>query len=407
MRDILIFVGAGASRAANPLYPLITDFLSTAIKIVTETLDSPSLTASQVKSTKPFWQFIREGMDHGFFKLNEILIQSYYPNMEVNWEASNVTDFPVNKMKSQLASARSQNPFGIHCHNFEKIVETAQKNLRVGSNDAMVALRLFLVWLFSEVERRATPAIVDTPHSKMIAKLNQNGLLSRTIFVSFNYDLLLERAIQSHETPEYVYWSPYSGFGFTPPGYFSVTDHVFKSGRITPEENKSLILKPHGSLGWIENEGSVCPIVNDSSALSVPSRVPNTNELCELFLSSTRTPFIIPPGPIKRHFGRHSFRTWNIIKNAISHEAKKIVVIGWNIPDSDNDVFNRLIRYSDLRPDDRQLDRLIVCDKREEDHFYDKYGQIFIPLRPTVALKRGFEWDAEEIVENLINPAES
>jgi hypothetical protein len=222
-------------------------------------------------------------------------------------------------------------------------------------------------------------------------------LLRRTIFVSFNYDLILERSIQALNPK---YWNAISGYGFDCSGYFSMaTGKVIKEQEIKKDRENLILLKPHGSLAWLKEQDVVYPIVDDRVA-GTPQFPLDDASLKEIFARKEHESAIIPPGRIKRMAGRHSWETWKVLQNALEREAKKVAVIGWNVPDTDSDVRNRINRFIDQREEDNIIETLVVCDKKKEDSFVDRMSMVFTPAK-VEPLSDGFGDGVTAIVKAL------
>ena len=78
------------------------------------------------------------------------------------------------------------------------------------------------------------------------------GDASRThVFVSFNYDLALDRAIELASDRE---WQPQGGYGFKFP-FYTVDNSTACSAEPLPRSSPRIqILKPHGSLNWLRRQ---------------------------------------------------------------------------------------------------------------------------------------------------------
>ena len=288
--------------------------------------------------------------------------------------------------------------------NIEHIVGKIEKlGVKAGGNNTRKALHKFLIWLFSRLEQEAQLNYRETPHAKLIHSLSETGLLSRTVFVSFNYDLVLERSMRALDEPQRHFWQGITGYGCEWPGYYSMREGRFIKGRVMPSsDEKTLILKPHGSLAWLRSGDDIFPIADDRDANGPCAGVPMDNkDLENIIAQGAWDPVIIAPGKIKRMAGKHSWDTWKVLQRLLTNEIRKVVIIGWNVPETDEDIKNRITRFIDDRKIDNIIEKLVVCDIKGEDAFVDKMSMLFMPAR-TTRLLGGFENDAEKIAGELI-----
>lgn len=170
-------------------------------------------------------------------------------------------------------------------------------------------LHRYLVWYIgayvrnSIADQRKPPAYYRT----FAKSLKRRG--KRFALISFNYDLVFERAILTE-----------------------LKELDYKLGRIYGHKkfcNGVPLLKLHGSLNWLW-----CPkceeIFVDNE--SVAHRYPR--ESCLSRCGGMRQPLIIPPSPQK---GEHLKVIQTLWRNAeyLMEEADKIVIVGYSLPDAD------------------------------------------------------------------------
>lgn len=130
---------------------------------------------------------------------------------------------------------------------------------------------------------------------KLVEKLLHLNKLNETIFVTTNYDLLLEKAIY-HAGQEI-------DFGF----------------EFTNNEKAVKLYKIHGSLNWFQ-----CPICN-----KIYFEQCNCNK-CKIRTS----PIIIPPSFFKSYQNKYLSKIWELTEDAFS-QADKIIFCGYSFPDAD------------------------------------------------------------------------
>lgn len=156
-------------------------------------------------------------------------------------------------------------------------------------------------------------------HQKLVHNLKSKELLGKTIFVSTNYDLLIDDALGF----EIDYGVEFSG------------PHQFGSRQAVPPGAASVVklLKLHGSLNWL-----YCPVCNNlnswesKAVLSLMSEnKPMTK--CE-FCQSVMAPVIVPPTFYKDMSRVFLSNIWNKTENAL-REVDHIVFCGYSLPDAD------------------------------------------------------------------------
>jgi hypothetical protein len=180
--------------------------------------------------------------------------------------------------------------------------------------------------------------------------------------VSFNYDLLLEHAIEKCVGPR---WDPAVDYG-VPFDHWLESDPVespARAGTMQPAQASRLepsrasdgtvtVLKPHSSLNWIRLGGSgpggeateslVLPLTSDRKIryycsthpwqfIQTPSELPRAADLR-----------IVQPTSRKR-VDQDLLQAVHERERQYLNEADEVLVLGWSMPDSDSDQ-NELIR---------------------------------------------------------------
>jgi NAD-dependent SIR2 family protein deacetylase len=156
-------------------------------------------------------------------------------------------------------------------------------------------------------------------HQKLVNSLRSQGLLTRTIFVSTNYDLLVDGALGF----EIDYGVEFSG------------QHQFGSRQTVLPAGSSAVklLKLHGSLNWL-----YCPVCNNlnswesKAVLSLMSEVKPITR-CE-FCQSVMSPVIVPPTFYKDMSRVFLSNIWNKTENAL-RDVENVIFCGYSLPDAD------------------------------------------------------------------------
>jgi hypothetical protein len=168
------------------------------------------------------------------------------------------------------------------------------------------------------------------------------------VFVSFNYDLALDRAIELASDGQ---WQPQGGYGFDFP-FFTIDGSQACWTACLPRSCRRIqILKPHGSLNWLRRRSRAQPGVgaDDASdmvlplsrklelrywAASNPFQSINFSQPGSLDFGSPNVEILIaPPSPTKSSV-MPRLRAAEI--DAIA-KADEVFVIGYSLPETDQD----------------------------------------------------------------------
>jgi len=217
-------------------------------------------------------------------------------------------------------------------------------------------------------------------------------------FVSHNYDLALDRAIQHVSSGG---WRPADGYGFTIP--YSVEDdpEPVKDGAFAGVQARPLspragrpssitILKPHGSLNWLvpykvpyqhgsyglelqpgpvivpltmSGELRYWPSTGNFQPVKCPGDSPHDVGIC-----------ILPPiagkqAPLPFLKATHELQTRGI------REASACYVIGWSMPATDTDQ-ESLIRCA-IQGRATELEKVIVVNRGERPEYFERVASVF------------------------------
>lgn len=214
-----------------------------------------------------------------------------------------------------------------------------------GNNEVRL-IRLYLVLAMStaiEKRLRSLEAYPTYPHQMLVANLKNQKRLSDTIFISTNYDLLMDGAISRHfEQAAVDYGVEFAG----PPEYLDqLTEYT---------GSRVALFKIHGSLNWL-----YCPTCNNLRVFDskiVPQLIydPNSSRTrcdhCGLVMS----PMIVPPTYYKNMSNVFLSRIWNKAENAL-REVEHIIFCGYSFPDADMHIKYLLKRVQTNRADRASL----------------------------------------------------
>ncbi len=155
-------------------------------------------------------------------------------------------------------------------------------------------------------------------HRKLVNRLKEEQKLTKTGFVSLNYDILIDNALVDLY-PNYDYGVEFTNFGR-------------RSGWKRPKKRKVVSLyKLHGSLNWL-----YCPTCISLTLTPKEKGVvklvfkPKNCDVC----TSEMTPIIIPPTFFKVMSNFYLQEIWHKAENALK-QAKRIFFCGYSFPDAD------------------------------------------------------------------------
>lgn len=186
-------------------------------------------------------------------------------------------------------------------------------------------------------------------HKKLIQSLKDSGNLKDTIFISTNYDILIDNAL----TALYPDFMLDYGVDFT---NFDRTDNWNR-----PSENPVCLYKIHGSLNWL-----YCPTCNSLTLTPKEKGVIRlltdfSNSVCS-FCESVIVPIIVPPTFYKDMSNVFLSIIWNRVEQSL-RMADHIIFCGYSFPDADMHVKYLIKRIQTNR---RNLMRFTVINNHPD-----------------------------------------
>lgn len=295
----------------------------------------------------------------------------------------------------------------------------AHKDKNENANDAYVRLHFLINRLFNKLDKQFETAFSHAAHHNLSEYVkNTDGV--EHIFISFNYELWLEKALFKKGI-----WHPRDGHGNYLFGYylkpeeddlesvgskFRVSDKFISIKPFSNECQKSKVkvLKPHGSLAWrfgkkpgegavlVESEEYLCVTYNNTWRYPPAEHPDKTLEL-------TLLPLIVPPTPNKI---RSHQLFWDIDKDMEKAllTADVVVIIGWSMPDTDKNL-NAMISIA-INNRTKQIKKMIVCDKDQTTSFYNRFETLFRPQK-IEPWNTGFNKEFVEFLEKEISKVQS
>lgn len=196
-------------------------------------------------------------------------------------------------------------------------------------------IRQYLVLLMAEVLEDKT-SVVKGIHHTLVDRLSANGLLTNMVFLSTNYDILIDRALDSMDNIVVDY-----GVDFT---NYSIPGN-------TPENNKSIVqlYKVHGSLNW-----SYCPTCNSLKLIKCQEGILKlaTDPVmakCKR-CQSMETPVIVPPTFFKDMSNIFLNIVWHKTETSLKN-IEHLIFCGYSFPDADMHIKYLLKRIQTNRTD--------------------------------------------------------
>jgi hypothetical protein len=219
-------------------------------------------------------------------------------------------------------------------------------------------------------------------------------------FISFNYDLILDHAVQ--QLP--VDWRPATGYGIEIPFY--VTDDlpltegngghiesVSAAQFVGRRTSRVQILKPHGSLNWLvpyrtpyeqPREGLrfkdgpvIVPVTADGAVrywpsthsfqpVSLPGELPTEIGIC-----------LLAPSSAKRSELPFIKRSREMEMEALAN-ADEIFVIGWSVPETDLDQADLISTAMRARAKQRRsMERVTVVNQGAAPDYFQRLAELF------------------------------
>ncbi len=208
---------------------------------------------------------------------------------------------------------------------------------------------------------------------KILQKKNR-----RSVFISFNYDLILDRTLFKMSS-----WKPDQGYGYKFRNTFTVNS-THKTSKIkSAEESDILLLKPHGSLSWRYEKnlgfdsGKTYLTVDNSGAPSQDKYYPDkTNQKWKDYHV-----LVVPPVPSKSYSHLVLYETRKLVKESLRN-ADTITIIGWSLPETDVDMKNMIQRiFDDVDNRHKQLQLLRIVDIVKAKSYYLRLQSLFMAKR--------------------------
>lgn len=361
MTSTVYFVGAGLSKAlqldASHPIPLLADFVKVAAYYAeNDTSNIPILTLMGLERCGRFRWRSEEGLR---------VARAFEPKKRDN-----------SLVKSFVEILRRRPSESI-----EDLLVREDRGASFGEStifEPVIRFRYAISRIFALIGWRARIDLLSRLFARQFAEI-----AGKHTFVSFNYDLLLDRAI-SINVPA---WHWHCGYGF--PIEYSVTEDPTDHGvdaLMHPRhacQSNIRILKPHGSLNWllpVEHRAAAMPFVEGPATARIdttgrPEYVGNVHDnFPRVDLPERWPPVEVEPGiipPLRRKDATLStFRHIRDEEVAAVKTADDVFVLGWSLPATDDDQ-RCLIRYAaSLR--EQPLKRVVVVNLNQPPEYFER-----------------------------------
>ncbi len=188
-----------------------------------------------------------------------------------------------------------------------------------------------LILLIAEVLDKKLGEGGGQHHGRLLQGINEAGGFKETVFVSLNYDILIDNALLDLYQEGGGGWDLHYGIEFS---NVEMRGGLPESQWHRPDPKRSvLLLKLHGSLNWL-----YCPTCRSVTL------TPKQKKVCHLkwhpqdcLCSACQTlavPIIIPPTYFKALSNLYLRQTWDRAEKELT-QAERIIFCGYSFPDAD------------------------------------------------------------------------
>ncbi len=227
-------------------------------------------------------------------------------------------------------------------------------NINFASNSGRIKfLRLYLVYLMADIIDNSLRTSKNI-HRKLVRKLNSNGDLENTIFLTTNYDILCDNAILD------LYPNKKVDYGVD---FVNYREGTF----VRPDLDSIKLLKLHGSLNWL-----YCPTCNNLRITPYEKgvytlMVDPASSYCQK-CETVYSPIIVPPTFYKDLSKVFLSQVWNRAENELL-EVEHLIFCGYSFPDADIHIKYLIKRIQKNRRNPQSLKITVINNhngKKEE-----------------------------------------
>lgn len=428
MKKILFVFGAGASRAISPKVPLLNNFFEKCLPFLRRPDIHPQiwLAFAILEEGRCFQEPNRELENSAahIWAFHQVLIETErQPNLKSTLAHVWLREMHRRSVRHYLnvcietASRREAN--------LEEVFLRAEQEDQTQAHPVYdryrfrpkVAIHYLLVKLQNNFPKALPHAVLARYVKEFLERRNNTISVS---FLSFNYDVWLERELQREGI-----WHPTSGYGVDFKEFLELplaqeldardrrmresisgvmATALFSKPFRDRIESRVRVLKPHGSLNWYRHEKSKKDLLllegGEGSLVTGGDGIWYLRDLFSLdHAERTYEPLFIPPIPQKPYlFPENSSQ---IDQEFL--EADTIVVIGWSMPETDFHWESKIRQNMSQRS--RPIQNLLVCnmaDRISSDRKNaERIRKVFSPAQPLKVFGHGFENSVGELCDFL------
>ena len=406
MKIIYIF-GAGASASIDEArVPVMNNFFEKAIDMLDEGIKMAWIAfavAEEARAFPPNLDIENCGARMGVLGR---LMEEIKRSKTIDNSMKDATSIILEDKLAQAISdykARFKKDFNRKSANIEEVLSNVELYIEKSSTsaDAYARLQYLMAGLFNWLDKELLDNFSRAAHHDLSDYVASSDRFEHT-FISFNYDLWLEKALFQKGV-----WRPRDGHGsYTFEYYSPPIDRVLpENGTVIlgkPHDMKQFgpfyrksrvkVLKPHGSLSWrygtkktenvvliLEDGENSCVTYNNTWDMP-PSKFQEKIEM-------SMVPLIVPPTPNKIRSHLLFWETDRDVFNTLS-QADVVVVVGWSMPETDRYIREMVLRAINNRTE--QIKKVFICDKsRMIKTLSPKFEAVFRP-REIKAYDQGF-----------------
>jgi len=284
MIEDIIFLGAGASRAEGS--PLQADLFRDYFKLCKPVFGSK-------KGEKTLYNRMRKFFKE-FFGIDvdrNDLDSAYFPTFE---EALGILEIAIKREEAFRGWASNSSNSDIKIQRY----------------------RQSLIFLIGTVLERSLREEA-TYHQKLVLQLKQQGKLTKTAFISVNYEILIDNALMKSEYIDY--------------GIPIKSQNIYSEGIGDSTIERICLYKLHGSLNWLYCP--TCISLTITPFTKSGARLVHEAKQCENCRSKV-VPIIVPPTFFKVMSNYFLEQIWHKTDELL-RTAKRIIFCGYSFPDAD------------------------------------------------------------------------
>lgn len=179
-------------------------------------------------------------------------------------------------------------------------------------------------------------------HYNLIKRLKEEHILQETIFISFNYDIIIDNILIRAFFEEIDY---------------GIEERCHYSNPYGPIR----LYKLHGSLNWL-----FCPYCNSlnlgGNIKTAAERAYNPNKVCNVCGNKNLEPLIIPPTYFKSMGNFYIQKIWREVDSSL-RDAQNIFLCGYSLPEADIHI-KYLLKKAELFNKNKLLRFYIINGKK-------------------------------------------